>query len=62
MAIVLQPERLELNQGNARALNSVQISKIKLNLARITDGGCLHYKMSRKEANQYTSTEMSPDQ
>ena len=31
MAIVLQPERLELNQNNAMALNRVQISKIKLN-------------------------------
>ena len=25
----------------------------------MTDGGCIHYKMTRKEPNQYTSTEMS---
>ena len=40
MVIVLQPERLELNQSNEMALNRVQISKIKLNLARIIDSGC----------------------
>ena len=34
MAIVLQPERWDWNQ------NDVQISKIKLNLVRIIDGGC----------------------
>ena len=43
MAIVLQLERLELNQSNAMALNLVQISKIKLNLARIIDGGWFAY-------------------
>ena len=26
------------------------------------DGGCIHYKMTRKEQNQYTSTEMSSNQ
>ena len=26
------------------------------------DGGCIHYNMTRKEPNQYTSTEMSSNQ
>ena len=26
------------------------------------DGGCIHYKMTRKEPNQYTSTETSSNQ
>ena len=59
MAIVLQPERLDWNQSDVIPSKWVQISKIKLNLAKMTHGGCIHYKMTRKEPNQYTSTEMS---
>ena len=40
MTIVLEPERPELNQNNAMELNWIQISKIRLNLARITESGC----------------------
>ena len=40
MSIVLQPERLELNQISTQVLAWVQISRFKLNLVRITDGGC----------------------
>ena len=49
MAIVLQLDRLDWNQSNVVTLNWVQISKIKLNIARIIDGGCTHYKMTRIE-------------
>ena len=62
MVIVLQSERLDWNQISTLVLKCIQISKIKLNLTRITDGGVLHYKMTRKEPNQHISTEMSSHQ
>ena len=62
MAIVLQSERLDWNQSNVITSELVQISKIELNLAKMIDGGCIYYKITRKEPNQYTSTEMSPNQ
>ena len=62
MAIALQPERLYWNQSNVLTLSRVQISKVKLNLSRIIDGGRFQCKMTRKEPIQDTSTEMSSNQ
>ena len=54
MATVLQPERLDWNQSDVVTSEWVQSSKIKLNLAKMIDGGCIHYEMKRtKSVHKY---------
>ena len=52
MAIVSQPERLDLNQSNVITLNLVQTSKNEFNSARIIEGGLFQYKMTKQEPKQ----------
>ena len=45
--IVLQPERLDLNESNVITLNQIQISTNEWNSARITDSGLFQCEMTR---------------
>ena len=62
MAIVLQSERLDLNQSNVITLNWVQISINEWNSARIFNGGLNTYKITGKEPKQWITIELSSNQ